>query len=432
MLASFIQFVKDNPIFAGITGSMLAGSILYVFKTLPLSVLKFLIRLVTVEVRIENSESSYYVVSTWLSNHKHNKISHRVRVSRKGKGNDKTGFNFELDTGNHIIWHKGPLWVYCSEFKLQNDRGVRREIVLRILGFRQDKLRKLLAEAEAVYTKNAHKELFYIDQNGTWNKSGTEYEERSLDSIFMESSVKDSIVGHVDWFLKNQDFYKKNGIPYKTGILLHGIPGSGKTSLAKALGNHFNKKVYYMNLGSLSDDYYLIQALSDVSDNSIVLLEDIDCVKKINTESREIKKEGESNEGISLSGLLNGIDGIFSGSGKIFIMTTNHIEKLDTALIRPGRIDKRVEIGAMQPEQVVKMANAFFSSNQELVQYYKQKAYSTPLRAPCDWQLEFIEKRQESMLMDALQKNESNDAARVVDDNTNYTYRKTTIRTKWL
>lgn len=139
-------------------------------------------------------------------------------------------------------------------------------------------------------------------------------------------------------FEKSVEWYKDKGVPYRRGYLLHGPPGTGKTSFTLAIAGALNMSICYLNLGArnLNDDS-LNRCLNNAPARSIILLEDIDAVF-VQRDSVQ-KRRGAS---VSFSGLLNALDGVRSQEGRILFMTTNHPEKLDPALLRPGRADVHV------------------------------------------------------------------------------------------
>ncbi|OAR00671.1 hypothetical protein LLEC1_07374, partial [Akanthomyces lecanii] len=142
-------------------------------------------------------------------------------------------------------------------------------------------------------------------------------------------------------------WYANRGIPYRRGYLLYGPPGTGKSSLSVALAGYFRMKIYIVSLSSLTaTEENLASLFAELPTNCIVLLEDIDTAGLSKT--RE-KKEDDDKDGsdstppvqgqLSLSALLNILDGVAAQEGRVLIMTTNHLESLDKALIRPGRVD---------------------------------------------------------------------------------------------
>lgn len=159
---------------------------------------------------------------------------------------------------------------------------------------------------------------------------------RSLDSVVI-GSEKSALLADVEKFLADEARYDELGIPYHRGYLLHGPPGNGKTSLVTALATHLGMSIGIVDLRTkYMDDTRLRQSIISLPKKSILLMEDVDCAMP----DRGTSPPG----GLTLSGLLNAIDGVATPRGQIIIMTTNHPEKLDPALLRPGRVDLQLEI----------------------------------------------------------------------------------------
>ena len=153
------------------------------------------------------------------------------------------------------------------------------------------------------------------------------------------------------------EWYHERGIPYRRGYLLHGPPGCGKSSFIYALAGHLKYDICMLSLNSdgLNDDR-LEQALSSVPQQSIVLLEDIDAAFVQRNRNDAVGRGG----GVSFSGLLNAIDGVASGEQRVVFMTTNFIERLDPALIRPGRVDLVQRIGYAEKGQSERLFAIFY------------------------------------------------------------------------
>lgn len=201
---------------------------------------------------------------------------------------------------------------------------------------------------------------------------------RSLSSIILKEGVTDLIQKDLEEFIESKEWYKERGIPYRRGYLLYGPPGCGKTSFVKAIAGQVGYDIHELQLSSKSlNDESLNQLMSSISRKAILLFEDVDAIfiPRHQDEERSEKNDGltgllkirESKGNLSFSGLLNAIDGIASEEDYIVFMTTNQIEKLDSALIRPGRIDLRQLIDYPDEKQIVAFFNKFYPNCKDYV-----------------------------------------------------------------
>lgn len=189
---------------------------------------------------------------------------------------------------------------------------------------------------------------------------------RNIESIFMNNNEQYDLYNDIEKFINNKNIYKKINYPYKYCALLHGVPGSGKSSTLLAIASKLNRHVDYINLSDITISQ-LLDKISWRSDKSIFVFEDIDALKsgvsdnrsadQINNNSVNVSSKLSST--ISLSDLLNITDGLLSNDGTICLFTTNHIEKLDPALLRPGRMNKIIEFKYLNSETANKMIKAY-------------------------------------------------------------------------
>ncbi|MCL7025456.1 hypothetical protein MKW94_025180 [Papaver nudicaule] len=184
----------------------------------------------------------------------------------------------------------------------------------------------------------------------------------TFDTLAMDNAKKEDIMEDLIAFSKARDYYAKIGKAWKRGYLLYGPPGTGKSTMIAAISKFMNYDIYDLELKSVkrAGNTELRKLLLETSDRSIIVIEDIDCTLAL-TDKRKTKKKTSSKEqsyqqkmaemhgdqDVTLSGLLNFIDGLWSSTGgeRLIIITTNHVEKLDPALIRRGRMDMHIELG---------------------------------------------------------------------------------------
>mmetsp|Transcript_22722 Transcript_22722/g.35581 ORF Transcript_22722/g.35581 Transcript_22722/m.35581 type:complete len:498 (+) Transcript_22722:168-1661(+) len=193
-------------------------------------------------------------------------------------------------------------------------------------------------------------------EHGYWNcitkKTG-----RSVDSVVLPSETKDKLIQDLDKFLSRRtyDFYVQHGIPYKRSYLFFGVPGAGKTSLLQAIAAKYRRNLCFMQpTDSKFTDDALQDAINDAPGKALIVLEDVDALFGAD---RSLSNQKMS---ITFTGLLNALDGVANEDGQIFVLTTNFREKLDSALIRNGRVDMHVEFKHAQPEQMAALFLQFF------------------------------------------------------------------------
>ncbi|MBA0724532.1 hypothetical protein Golax_021217 [Gossypium laxum] len=186
----------------------------------------------------------------------------------------------------------------------------------------------------------------------------------TFNSLAMDWELKRAVMEDLEMFTNGEEYYKRVGKAWKRGYLLYGPPGTGKSSLIAAMANHLKYDIYDLDLADVRNNSDLRFLLLSISSRSILVVEDIDC--SIELENRESKEaEAHSNQGdnqITLSGLLNVIDGLWSccGEERIIIFTTNHKKRLDPALVRPGRMDMHVHMSYCNASVFKQLAFNYF------------------------------------------------------------------------
>ncbi|KAL4368719.1 hypothetical protein GQ457_05G012760 [Hibiscus cannabinus] len=176
----------------------------------------------------------------------------------------------------------------------------------------------------------------------------------TFETLAMDPELKNAVMEDLNRFVRRKEFYKKVGKAWKRGYLLYGPPGTGKSSLVAAMANHLKFDVYDLQLANIIRDSDLRRLLLSTGNRSILVIEDIDCSVDLPDRRNPVdgRKQPEHHVQWTLSGLLNFIDGLWSSCGdeRIIIFTTNHKDRLDPALLRPGRMDMHVHMSYCNPQ----------------------------------------------------------------------------------
>lgn len=216
---------------------------------------------------------------------------------------------------------------------------------------------KLLEEAKNLaMERQVGKTVIYTSYGPEWRIFGQPRRRRPIDSVVLAKGVAERLLTDVKEFLDHGKWYTERGIPYRRGYLLYGPPGTGKSSFIQALAGELEYDICILNLGErgLTDDR-LNHLLSHLPARSILLLEDVDAafVQRVHA------KEGFHSM-VTFSGLLNALDGVAASEERLIFMTTNHVDRLDAALTRPGRVDVTQLINLATEEQIQRMFLRFY------------------------------------------------------------------------
>lgn len=186
---------------------------------------------------------------------------------------------------------------------------------------------------------------------------------RHLDTVHFDNDSKHELLADIRNYLdpKTQKRYQSRSMPYRRGYLFYGPPGTGKSSLSVAIAGEFGLDLYEVKIPSVATDADLEQMFQEVPPRCVVLLEDIDAVWVDRSNSQRNTQDGTTPTNCTLSGLLNVLDGVGSQEGRIVIMTTNRPEQLDSALVRPGRVDLKILLGNISQKSAGDMFVRMFS-----------------------------------------------------------------------
>ncbi|KAK4449311.1 P-loop containing nucleoside triphosphate hydrolase protein [Podospora aff. communis PSN243] len=280
-----------------------------------------------------------------------------------GEGRIHADFRVQPGYGRHVIRHKPGVYIAVSREKASTTNTSTGEphetLTLTLLWPHRHVLGEVFTKAHALATSfQEGKTVVYCARRMEWQPLGKPRLKRKLGSVILDEGVKERIVGDVKEFLAAQQWYTDRGVPYRRGYLLYGPPGTGKTSFIQALAGELDYSVAMVNLSEVGiTDDLLAQLLTQLPEKSLLLLEDVDAAFQ---NRRQRDSDGYTGNTVTFSGLLNALDGLAAGEDRIAFLTTNHIDRLDPALIRPGRVDMMMRIGEATRYQAAKMWNRYY------------------------------------------------------------------------
>ncbi|XP_071694213.1 AAA-ATPase ASD, mitochondrial-like [Rutidosis leptorrhynchoides] len=337
--------------------------------------------------RFRHNEA-YTAIETYLSSTSSTKAQHLKGVIVKNNSEIVSlsmDDNEEVDdefNGVKVYWTSGKYPVTQSSLLTRSPDEKRfyrlafhkryRDLVVK------DYLKHVIKTGRSITRKNRLRKL-YTNNGSNWTSVTFEHP-ATFKTLAMDPEKKQEIIDDLTTFSKSEDFYTRIGRAWKRGYLLYGPPGTGKSTMIAAMANFLGYNIYDVELTAVSDNTELRKLLIDTSSKSIIVIEDIDC--SVDLTSQRQKNEHEVEEGysntksdkktrssdkscttsrVTLSGLLNFIDGLWSACGgeRIIVFTTNHVDKLDPALIRRGRMDMHIELGYCCFEAFKVLANNY-------------------------------------------------------------------------
>ena len=372
------HFLKDvlssrNDFASGGLLLMIIGGLGVYLRAVPEALWRWLVEQTTMIVTVTDDDAAFVWVKEWFLEQNFLRRIRRVDLDTTLRSER---IAMIPSPGKHWFWYRGrPFEVWFHRTENDGKPFARRfeSLTFRTIGRKRGVLEGFVEDVARSHMKG--QVSLYVCNDGWERVQG--YAPRLLDSVVLEAGEKERLVEDIVQFRNSRAKYRSLGIPYHRGYLFHGPPGTGKTSLVSALSAHFAMSIYAINLGEFNDRS-LMGAVNQVPANSILLFEDIDCMKGTKSRGRpgSSSAEGDSGTagetratsaemGVTLSGLLNVLDGFYAPTGVLFVMTTNDAAKLDDALLRPGRIDYKLHLGRATVQQKVELYRRFFPEASE-------------------------------------------------------------------
>lgn len=362
-----------SPIVAGAISLWGLTVVTFMFKNVPLRIFTFIKKQVTSTLEFDNAQGYehreiYTSCMEWFYKNKTAlKLSRTLSIYSKGvhDGNDhwRVVTTIGPGYGTHIFFfNKRLMWMTLNELPSTGSEVQKRSVKITCFG----RNKNVFSNFVDAFTPKIKEDDVFIH---TYTMKGWVKDsiliKRPIESVAMDEKIKNKFISDIDHFNNQEDWFISRGLPYKLTYVLHGEPGTGKTSWVKAIASYFRKDVCIINISDISDTGFQT-ALSTVPKNSILLIEDFD--SSSSTKSRISVGDEEKNSinfsFLSLTGILNGLDGVKSLHNTIVILTTNHLENVDKAIYRQGRVDSIVELKKV-PSIEVKRYSEFIFSNED-------------------------------------------------------------------
>ncbi|GAB0492707.1 hypothetical protein MMPV_003976 [Pyropia vietnamensis] len=211
-----------------------------------------------------------------------------------------------------------------------------------------------------------HFELFRwkVDDpyRGRWHTQGMHLS-RSVESVILDSRLRDDLLADARAFVDPaaRSWYAAHGVPYRRAYLFFGPPGTGKSSFVRVLAGCLQRSVSFLQCSHKMSDALLADAFRDAPRSTILVIEDLDCLFNVSVGGTAGPRDSRMGVGVTLSGLLNALDGLISGTGgRITILSSNHPGLLDTALVRPGRVDKALRFARPGRDALAALFSSFY------------------------------------------------------------------------
>lgn len=389
LLDQFNAYAKENQLVAGAVSLWGLGVLTWVCRGVPRAVWAFCRRQFTTSLSFTSdtagtSAETFAGFMRWFQASRWARWSRSLSILPSGAADRWDSFGNRLledggtvvgvGEGSHFFLYRGwPFWLRHSRIKEGgNQNRITYEVRLTGLGRNRQRVLDLIEEFR--YKPSPQRMGIFRWDRHTWERT-CDVAKRPLETVVVAAGIKAELLETLQRWLDSRDWYEQRGLPYKLTYILRGMPGTGKTSLIKALAGHFGMNVCLLNLATMTDASFE-EALSDAPSNSFLVIEDFDSSSA--TRARRALKNHEAhaltnaasagdesiaelfNGGLTLSGILNALDGVLSLDGKVVFLTTNVYEALDPALVRKGRVDHTFELGKLTDTEVREYVHVMF------------------------------------------------------------------------
>mgnify|MGYP004638936281 FL=1 len=297
-----------------------------------------------------NNERQMKIITKWVEEVDPKNFKYHISNPYDYKKNDNP-----ILKGEFVLRIDKRTFIFISVGEREKDKG----IYMYIFGKKAFKWFKIIAN-KAQYANDTNMMYSISARNSEdgqyWTCVGSTFNSRPMDTLFFDKDIKNKICKHLDDWLANEEVYKDRGLTFKTGILLYGVAGTGKSSLASAIATYLNCGLITIDTATFADLNIteVVESINADNNRYVILIDEIDTIFT----SRDDDNITDSQK-VRTSKLLSLLDSQQSPNNVIFVATTNYIDKLDKAVIRKGRFDMSIELGNISKDTAMEMCKSF-------------------------------------------------------------------------
>lgn len=366
------------------SGGLIVGGasyLVYTLRRIPAMIWDWTVRMTTVTLEVPDRYQSFHWFVSWAKDQRSivrvdnytlsdmpNQYGPNVRRRELPGSAQSTLFPLNV---NQLFVYRGKLAiVYVERQELEQgshgNRFFHDTLYVRLIPGSKADVSHLIDHVYNEYRQDQRQYVVVlINCYGSWDKVPP-MAKRRPDSVYLRDGMLESLIADAQEFFDSEQWYAERGIPWRRGYFFTGAPGNGKSTVAVCLASVLDLPICFLNL-STCDEEDLQSLFNEAPPAALIVIEDVDCMNATvkNRESAGERDQTESRSRLSLSTLLNSLDGIGAQEGRLIVMTSNHPEKLDPALIRPGRIDRIIEFQNPDREIARRMFERFFPDASE-------------------------------------------------------------------
>lgn len=353
LYSTYGALLRENPILATAVSLWGMAVITFILWRLPAKIAGIISRQMTTSIELTaDSYPTSIVHAAFMSHHSGNKL-YRFSRALALKTTHWGGFKVKTGPGlgKHWLAHNGKLfWFSINDLDSSGSERQKQRLIITTFGRKQKPLLDLVEDFRPKQPESpAGSSKLYIPHEEDWMELST-IPKRELDTVITRGDLKDEIIASIERWRESEDWYARAGINYKLSMMLYGQPGTGKSSLIRALAGYMKLDLCMLDVSTVTYPQ-LLGLLSNMPDGAALMLEDIDGANVTHDRSAVGEKEKTP---LNMAQLLNVLDGALPLNNLVIFMTTNHLEKLDPALRRKGRMDLTYEVKPLDKPAVEK------------------------------------------------------------------------------